>query len=63
MYEDIEGKLASAEHQIESLKEQLDDALQVEEMLVPLTERNLMLSEVRVQFYYLPFIYSCPLEN
>jgi len=58
MYEDVEGRLASAEHQIESLKEQLDDALQVEEMLVPLTERNLMLSEVQVAFYYPSFAYA-----
>ena len=40
-------KLANAETQIEDLKMQLDDALGAEEMLVQLTERNLMLSEVR----------------
>jgi dynactin 1 len=39
-------KLANAETQIEDLKLQLDDALGAEEMLVQLTERNLMLSEV-----------------
>jgi hypothetical protein len=40
-------KLSNAEVQVEDLKEQLDDALGAEEMLVQLTERNLMLSEVR----------------
>jgi dynactin 1 len=40
-------KLSNAETQIEDLKLQLDDALGAEEMLVQLTERNLMLSEVR----------------
>ena len=39
-------KLANAETQIEDLKLQLDDALGAEEMLVQLTERNLMLGEV-----------------
>lgn len=39
-------KLSNAETQIEDLKLQLDDALGAEEMLVQLTERNLMLSEV-----------------
>ncbi len=39
-------KLANAEIQIEDLKLQLDDALGAEEMLVQLTERNLMLGEV-----------------
>lgn len=38
-------KLANAEIQIEDLKAQLDDALGAEEMLVQLTERNLMLGE------------------
>ncbi|KAF9022611.1 dynactin [Hymenopellis radicata] len=38
-------KLANAEIQIEDLKLQLDDALGAEEMLVQLTERNLMLGE------------------
>lgn len=38
-------KLSNAETQIEDLKLQLDDALGAEEMLVQLTERNLMLSE------------------
>jgi len=40
--------LQNAEQQIEDLKLQLDDALGAEEMLVQLTERNLMLSEVLV---------------
>ena len=40
-------KLANAEVQVEELKAQLDDALGAEEMLVQLTERNLMLGEVR----------------
>lgn len=39
-------RLQSADEQIEELKEQLDDALGAEEMLVQLTERNLMLGEV-----------------
>lgn len=39
-------KLTNAEIQIEDLKLQLDDALGAEEMLVQLTERNLMLGEV-----------------
>lgn len=41
-------KLANAEVQVEELKMQLDDALGAEEMLVQLTERNLMLGEVRI---------------
>jgi hypothetical protein len=43
-------KLANAEIQIEDLKLQLDDAMGAEEMLVQLTERNLMLGEVRLRF-------------
>lgn len=39
--------LQNAEQQVEDLKLQLDDALGAEEMLVQLTERNLMLSEVQ----------------
>ncbi|KAI0030979.1 dynactin [Vararia minispora EC-137] len=38
-------KLTNADQQIEDLKVQLDDALGAEEMLVQLTERNLMLGE------------------
>lgn len=40
-------KLSNAEKQVEELKAQLDDALGAEEMLVQLTERNLVLGEVR----------------
>ena len=48
--------LQNAEQQVEDLKLQLDDALGAEEMLVQLTERNLMLSEVLVPpgFHRLP---------
>ncbi len=46
-YESTQIKLANAEVQVEDLKLQLDDALGAEEMLVQLTERNLMLGEVR----------------
>lgn len=42
-------KLSNAEVQIDDLKIQLDDALGAEEMLVQLTERNLMLGEVSLQ--------------
>ncbi|KAJ7508441.1 dynactin [Mycena galericulata] len=44
-YETTQIKLANAEIHIEDLKMQLDDALGAEEMLVQLTERNLMLGE------------------
>ncbi|KAF8079158.1 dynactin [Lyophyllum atratum] len=44
-YESSLIKLSNAEIQIEDLKLQLDDALGAEEMLVQLTERNLMLGE------------------
>ncbi|TBU58180.1 dynactin [Dichomitus squalens] len=44
-YEATLGKLANAEVQIEDLKAQLDDALGAEDLLVQLTERNLMLGE------------------
>ncbi|CAL1693902.1 unnamed protein product [Somion occarium] len=44
-YESTLIKLTNAEVQIEDLKMQLDDALGAEEMLVQLTERNLMLGE------------------
>ncbi|KAJ6508957.1 dynactin [Mycena sanguinolenta] len=44
-YETTQIKLANAEIQIEDLKMQLDDALGAEEMLVQLTERNLLLGE------------------
>lgn len=45
-YEESLIKLANSETQIEDLKLQLDDALGAEEMLVQLTERNLVLGEV-----------------
>lgn len=48
-------KLANAEIQIEDLKLQLDDALGAEEMLVQLTERNLMLGEV----CHLGLVFTC----
>ncbi|KAF8526013.1 dynein associated protein-domain-containing protein [Hysterangium stoloniferum] len=44
-YESNVKKLITAETQIEDLKQQLDDALGAEEMLVQLTERNLELGE------------------
>ncbi|KAG6857289.1 hypothetical protein H0H87_006482 [Tephrocybe sp. NHM501043] len=44
-YEATLIKLTNAEIQVEDLKLQLDDALGAEEMLVQLTERNLMLGE------------------
>ncbi|OSX67214.1 hypothetical protein POSPLADRAFT_1130701 [Postia placenta MAD-698-R-SB12] len=44
-YEEALYKLTNAEIQVEELKAQLDDALGAEEMLVQLTERNLMLGE------------------
>ncbi|CCL98838.1 uncharacterized protein FIBRA_00843 [Fibroporia radiculosa] len=43
--EEVLYKLTNAETQVEELKIQLDDALGAEEMLVQLTERNLMLGE------------------
>lgn len=46
-YESTLIKLTNAEVQIEDLKSQLDDALGAEDLLVQLTERNLMLGEVR----------------
>jgi hypothetical protein len=45
-YELSEAKLASAEAQVEDLKQQLDDALGAEDMLEQLTERNLQMGEV-----------------
>lgn len=45
-YESTLIKLTNAEVQVEDLKLQLDDALGAEEMLVQLTERNLLLGEV-----------------
>ena len=48
-YESTLIKLTNAEVQVEDLKLQLDDALGAEEMLVQLTERNLLLGEVGSQ--------------
>lgn len=48
-YESTLIKLTNAEVQIDDLKVQLDDALGAEEMLVQLTERNLMLGEVNAK--------------
>lgn len=45
-YDEASIRLTNAETQIEDLKLQLDDALGAEDMLVQLTERNLMLGEV-----------------
>jgi dynactin 1 len=47
-HESVLIMLQNAEQQVEDLKIQLDDALGAEEILVQLTERNLMLSEVIV---------------
>ena len=47
-HESVLIMLQNAEQQVEELKLQLDDALGVEEILVQLTERNLMLSEVTI---------------
>ncbi|KAM5539842.1 hypothetical protein V8D89_006345 [Ganoderma adspersum] len=44
-YESTLVKLSNSEVQIEDLKAQLDDALGAEDLLVQLTERNLMLGE------------------
>lgn len=51
-YESALIKLSNAETQIEHLKSQLDATLGAEEMLVQLTERNLMLSEVSVPVFW-----------
>lgn len=40
------ARLEHADLQVEDLKEQLDDALGAEEMLVQLTEKNLFMGEV-----------------
>lgn len=60
-YESALIKLSNAETQIEDLKMQLDDAMSAEEMLVSLTERNLMLGEaslVRTQCKIFRLIWS-----
>jgi dynactin 1 len=41
-------RLVNADVQIDSLKQQLDDAMGAEDMLVQLTERNLLLGEARL---------------
>lgn len=46
-YDETLIKLANAEQQVEDLKNQLDDALSAEDMVVRLTERNLVLGEVK----------------
>lgn len=46
------ARLENADLQIEDLKSQLDDALESEEMLVQLTERNLFMGEVRHSIYH-----------
>ena len=55
-YDETVIKLSNAEIQIEDLKLQLDDALAAEDMLVRLTERNLVLGEVKHLYIYLVFI-------
>lgn len=56
-YDETLIKLSNAEIQIEDLKLQLDDALAAEDMLVGLTERNLMLGEVRHLFIHSEFLF------
>lgn len=41
------ARLEHADLQVEDLKQQLDDALGAEDVLVQLTERNLLMGEVR----------------
>ena len=50
-YESTLIKLQNADAQIEDLKAQLADALGAEDLLVQLTERNLMLGEVEFTFH------------
>jgi dynactin 1 len=57
-FETTQIQLSNAEVQIEDLKLQLDDALGAEELVVQLTERNLMLSEVRT-YVFLRFFSLC----
>lgn len=59
-HESVLIMLQNAEQQVEDLKLQLDDALGAEEMLVQLTERNLMLSEV---LFFAIFFRVIPLWN
>lgn len=44
------ARLEHADAQVDDLKEQLDDALGAEDMLVQLTERNLLMGEVRPDY-------------
>jgi dynactin 1 len=52
MYDETHIKLDNAEQQIEDLKLQLDAALGAEDLLVRLTERNYVLSEVIVKSWH-----------
>lgn len=45
-YDQTLARLEHADLQVEDLKQQLDDAMGAEEVLVQLTERNLLMSEV-----------------
>lgn len=45
-YEQTLSRLENAENQIDDLKQQLDDALGAEDLVVQLTERTLEMSEV-----------------
>jgi hypothetical protein len=58
-YEETLIKLANAEIEIEGLKNQLDDALSSEDMVILLTERNLMLGEVYLSFSAFLFLPHC----
>lgn len=65
-YESTLIKLQNADVQIEDLKLQLDDALGAEDLLVQLTERNLMLGEVGDYISLLAGIFEtemCGAEN
>ncbi len=48
-YETTKSKLETAEEHIQLIKEQLDDALENNDMIEQLTERNLKLSEVPLE--------------
>jgi dynactin 1 len=52
-YDVTRSQLENLEVQLEDLKLQLDDALGAEEMLEALTERNLVIGEVRLLASYL----------
>lgn len=57
-YDEAIIKLTNAEVQIEDLKLQLDDALAAEDMVVRLTERNLMLGEVNSPSFSIQDLYA-----